>query len=191
MRRIILSLFAISTIVGVGVYATGAYFTDSINNTNYTFTTGTADLKFGFCPAVGADCSGTAANQDGWNFVTSQDVGPGMENSGCAVIENTGDYALSLSSQTVVTLAAPDGMQDALEVAANRANSNCNAISTIAGWQSARAAAAAGQVDLGITLNPGDRLYVIQYNRWNSTGNQNALQNGTLKLNTVLEGRTV
>jgi hypothetical protein len=191
MRRIILSLFAISAIVGVGVFATGAYFSDSINNNNYTFTTGTADLKFGFCSGVGADCSGTAANLDTWTFSTSQLVGPGIQNSGCAVIENKGDYALSLSSALTVTQATPDQMQDWVQVAADRADSSCNAISTITPWATARAAATAGQQSLGITLNPGDRLYVIQYNRWDSSGDQNIAQNGTLKLNTVLEGRTV
>jgi hypothetical protein len=43
----------------------------------------------------------------------------------------------------------------------------------------------------GITLAPGDRLYIITRNRWNSTGDQNYLQGQTLKLKTVIEGRTV
>jgi hypothetical protein len=191
VRRIIVSLFAISAIVAVGVFATGAYFSDTINHNDYTFTAGNADLKFGFCSGVGADCSGTAATEDSWTFVTSQLVGPGIANSGCLVVENTGDYALSLSSQLVVTQATPDGMQDAVLVKADRANSSCQAISNIRTQKSARAEASAGKVGLGISLAPGERLYIIQYNSWDSSGDQNALQGGTLKVNTLLEGRTV
>jgi hypothetical protein len=107
------------------------------------------------------------------------------------VIQNTGSYALALSSQLYVTQATPGGMADAFEVAADRANSSCYGTVTLRDWASANAEAAAGQVGLGVTLNPGERLYVITYNRWNSVGDQNGLENGVLKLKTVLEGKTV
>ncbi|HET8784810.1 MAG TPA: hypothetical protein VFM38_04190, partial [Candidatus Limnocylindrales bacterium] len=101
------------------------------------------------------------------------------------------NYALGLSSQLFVTESTPAGMKNVFEVAADRANSSCVAQSAIRGWASAASEAAAGQVGLGITLAPGERLYVITYNRWNSAGDQNGLENGILRLKTVLEGKTV
>jgi hypothetical protein len=189
MRRIALALFAIVGVVSAGVFATGAYFSDTITANNYTFTTGTADLKFGFCGPVGIDCSGTAALLDTWTFTTSQDIGPGIENSDCLVVENKGDYDLTLSSAlSIVSFSHPD-MRVAFEVAADQANSSCQAVSSLNGWQSALDAANNSPTPAG-TLAPGQRMYIIQYNRWNSTGNQNHLQNGSIVINTSLEGVT-
>jgi hypothetical protein len=194
-RKILASLFAITAIIGAGVFATGAYFTDTITQDNYTFVTQTADLKLGFCPSVGGDCSGTAATIDNITFNSpAQDVvtGPGKTGVDCIVIQNAGAYNLTLSTQLTVTFASPGGMGDALEVAADKANSSCVAQTTLRDWASAYAAQSAGSVNSGITLAPGARLYVLTYNRWNSSsGDQNLLQGGTIKLKTVIEGRTV
>lgn len=191
-RKILASLFAITAIIGAGVFATGAYFTDTITQDNYTFTTSTADLKFEFCGGgIGTDCSGVTAGRDGITFSTSQVTGPGKSGVDCLVIENAGAYDLTLSTQLTVTYANPGGMGDAFEVAADRANSSCNVLGALRGWASAYAAQSAGMVTTGITLAPGGRLYVLTYNRWNSSGDQNGLQGGTIKLKTVIEGRTV
>ncbi len=190
MRRILSSVFIIVSLLGVGVYATGAYFTDTITQDNYTFTTTSADLKFGFCGPVGINCAGTGATEDNHTFTTSQVTGPGISASDCLVIENKGSYALTLSSRLTVTSSNPAGMANAFEVKADQANSSCQATGTLRDWASANAEQAAGQVGLGITLAPGARLYVITYNRWNSSGDQNGLQNGTLVLKTELEGKT-
>jgi hypothetical protein len=194
-RKILASLFVISAVIGLGVFATGAYFTDTITQDNYTFTTGSADLKLGFCGGgPGTDCSGVAASIDNITFSSpSQDVvtGPGKSGIECIVIENKGEYALSLSSQLYVTAATPGGMGDAFQVAAESASSNCFSTGVIRSWASAYNEQAAGLVSTGITLAPGARLYVLTENRWDSTGDQNGLQNGTLKLKTVIEGRTV
>jgi hypothetical protein len=192
MRRIILSLFAISTIVGVGVFATGAYFTDTVTQDNYTFTTGSADLKIAFCTGgVGADCSGVHGTLDTVTFTDPQTTGPGITADDCLVIENTGEYALTLSSQLFVTYQSNTDMDNFFEVETDQANTSCQATGTLRGWASAQDAAAAGQVASGITLAPDARLWIITRNRWNSTGDQNYLQNGSIVLKSVIEGRTV
>jgi hypothetical protein len=190
MRKILSSVFIIMSVLGIGIFTTGAYFTDTITQDNYTFTTSAADLKFEFCGPVGINCAGTAATRDNIFFTTSQETGPGKSASDCLVVENTGNYALTLSSQLFVTESNPAGMQNVFEVKADRANSSCQPIALIRDWASAAAEQAAGQVGLGITLQPDERLYVITYNRWNSAGDQNSLENGILRLKTVLEGKT-
>jgi hypothetical protein len=190
MRRILASLFVIASVVGLGVMATGAYFTDTITLDNYTFETGTADLKFGNCAGEGADCSSTPATLDSWTFSTSQQIGPGIVNSGCMVIENTGDYALDLSSTfSVLSYSHPD-MLTAFEAQSQQANSSCQATNTLQDW------ASAGSLhnttfDPALVLDPGERLYVILRNRWNSAGDQDHLQNGQIRIRTVIEGKTV
>jgi hypothetical protein len=177
-------------VAGIGIFATGAYFTDTVTQDNYTFTTGSADLKIGFCGPIGTDCSGTAATEDNIYFTTSQTTGPGIEASDCLVVQNTGDYELTLSSQLFVTDYSHPHMAVFFEVAADNANANCYATTNARPWNSAANEAAAGKVTTGTTLAPGGRAYFITYNRWNSDGDQNYLQNGYLKLKTVLEGKT-
>ncbi len=194
-RKILASLFVISAVIGLGVFATGAYFTDTITQDNYTFTTGTADLKLGFCGGgVGTDCTGVAATLDNVYFNSpAQDImtGPGKSGIECIVIENKGDYSLTLSSQLFVTGYSNPDMATFFEVQAEKANNLCNPLSTIRPWNSAINEHIAGLVPTGVTLAPGQRLYVLTENRWNSTGNQDYLQGGFLKLRTVIEGRTV
>ncbi len=190
MRRILSSVFIIVSLLGVGVYATGAYFTDTITQNDYTFTTSSADLKFAFCGPIGTDCSTTAATLDDHTFTTSQETGPGKSASGCLVVQNTGSYAMTLSSRLNVTAYSHPDMAYFFQVAADRANSSCFSTSAIRGWARAQDEANAGLVPLGISLAPGERLYIITYNAWDSTGDQNYLENGTLELQTVIEGKT-
>lgn len=194
MRKIMSSLFVIAAVLAVGVVATGAYFSDTITQDNYTFTTGNADLKLGFCGgAEGTDCTGVAASIDNITFNSpAQDVvtGPGKSGTECIVVQNTGVYSLALSSQLFVNSSSHPDMEQYFEVSADRANGFCNPLSTIRPWNSALGEANAGLVPLSITLAPGDRLYILTRNRWNSAGDQNHLENGYLKLKTVLEGRT-
>ena len=193
-RKILASLFVISAVIGLGVFATGAYFTDTITQDNYTFTTGSADLKLGFCGAPGTDCSGTPATLDNVYFNSpAQDVvtGPGKSGSECIVVENKGAYALTLSSQLFVTNYSHPNMAVFFQVAAENANNVCNSTGFVRGWATAANEAGAGLVGLGITLAPGARAYFLTDNRWDSTGDQNYLQNGYLKLKTVIEGKTV
>lgn len=191
MKRIALALFAIAGVVAVGFFATSAYFSDTISQNTFTFTTGTADLKFGFCPGTAQDCSGVAATHDTYTFSTSQTVGPGLNNNGCIVIENKGQYLLHLTAQLTVVSTTADGMQDALQVGAQSVDSSCNPGSGagLYGPQSVRAAAGAGAIGIG-DLAPGARLYVLASNSWNSTGDQNALQGQTIVLNTSVTGTT-
>ena len=194
MRKIMSSIFVIAAVLAVGVVATGAYFSDTITQDNYTFTTGNADLKLGVCGgAEGTDCTGVAAALDNITFSSpAQDVvtGPGTSGTECIVVENTGLYSLALSSQLFVTDYSHPNMATFFEVSADRANGFCNPLSTLRPWNSAIGEHTAGLVPLSITMAPGDRLYILTRNRWNSTGDQNYLQNGYLKLRTVLEGRT-
>jgi hypothetical protein len=191
MRKIMSSLFVIASLLGVGVFATGAYFSDTITQDNYTFTTSQADLKFGFCPSLGGFCDSSTATLDNYTFSTSQTTGPGIEASNCIVVKNVGPYALDLSSQLFVTDYSHPDMAQAFQVAANVANNNCVATAGLRPWASAASEAAAGQVALGINLDPNESVYFILYNRWDSSWDQNYLEGGSLELKTVLEGRTV
>ncbi len=194
-RRIFASLFVISSVIGVGIFATGAYFSDTITQDNYTFTTGSADLKLGFCGgAEGTNCAAIPATLDNITFDSpSQDqvTGPGKTGIECIVIENTGEYALTLSSQLFVTGYSNFDMGTAFQVRAQSASENCFSTGVIRDWATAHAEHNAGLVNTGISLAPGGRLYVLTENRWDSSWDQNYLEGGFLKLKTVIEGRTV
>jgi ABC-type glycerol-3-phosphate transport system substrate-binding protein len=195
MKRIIGSLFAIVAIVGAGVIATGAYFTTTDTASNYTFTAGSAGLVFAPCGTgsqVNIDCSSVTPTLTTYPFVTSQATGPGLAAAGCMVVENTGPYLLHLTANEVVTGATPDGMQDAFQVYSQLTNSGCadpSGLGMIYSWQSARSAASAGNVAV-TDLAPGAKIFILLKNRWDSTGNQNALQGGTLHITTSLTGTT-
>jgi len=191
MKRIALALFAIAGVVAAGYFATSAYFTDTASMNNLTFETGTADLKFAPCPGIATDCSTTPATLDSYTFSTSSLVGPGITNTQCVVIENTGDYLLHLTSKLVITSAVPVGMQNAVTVKAESTDTSCNPGSgtPLYSTQSAASAQAAGDVSIG-DLAAGGRMYVLLTNGWDSTGNQDGLQNGQLKLNVSVTGQT-
>ena len=195
MKRIIGSLFAIVAIVGAGVIATGAYFQTTDTANNYTFTTSSASLVFGPCgngSQANVDCSTVDPNLTTYTFVTSTPTGPGLTSEGCMVVQNKGTYLLHLTANEVVTSASPDGMQDAFQVYSALTNSSCADPATGAvlyNVQSARSAASAGNVVV-TDLAPNARIYILTKNSWNSTGNQNALQNGQIKINTSLTGTT-
>lgn len=192
MRKILASLFVIVAVVGIGIFATGAYFTDSVSVTGQTFTTGSADLKFGQCGEIGDDCSTTPATLDTLSIPSSftELTGPDQVNSGCLVVENKGAYALSLTAGVDVTGYSHPDMASFFQLAAEQANSSCYPTATLLGWQSAGAAEAASPFATGVTLAPGGRLYLVLSNRWDSTGDQNYLQNGFIELTTSLNGRT-
>ena len=194
MKRIALALFAIAGVVAAGYFATSAYFTDTISQNNYTFTTGNAALRFAPCPGLSTDCSGVSATLHDYTFSTSQLTGPDQTASSCLVIQNTGDYLLHLTSKLTVvsespSVAAPHGLQDAFQVGAAAANSMCVSASWLYPPQIARSAAALGDVPIG-DLAPGGRMYVVIGNAWDSSWDQNALQGGTLKLDTSVTGKT-
>ncbi len=199
MKRISLALFAIIGVVSAGIFATSAYFTDTITQNNYTFTTSNADLKFGFCTGLATDCSGTAASLDSVSFTPAEAAatGPGKTGDTCLVIENISEYNLHLSSQFSVVsenpvVAAPNGLQDAFLVKAEKGvDSSCNpgTGTLLYSLQSARSAASFTDLPAG-DLAAGARIYVIISNAWDSSWDQTALENGTLKLNTSVTGKT-
>lgn len=192
MRRIFASLFIIASVVGIGVFATGAYFTDTVTQNNLTFQTDSADLAYGFCPGLSADCLTTDATLHDVNSFPPATIGPGITNADCMVIENKGDYTLNLTGGIATYTQTIGGMDAAFLVKAETADSSCNPGSgtTIFGSQSLATAYGAGPQSFG-ALAPGDRLYVIWSNAWNSTGNQNSLQNQTITVNTFMTGQTV
>ena len=194
MRKIMSSLFVIAAVLAVGVVATGAYFSDTITQDNYTFTTGNADLKLGFCGgAEGTDCTGVAATIDNITFSSpSQDVttGPGTSGTECIVVENTG-----LVLSRAVESAVRHGLQP---------SQHGNLLRSLRGQgqRILQPALDASPVEFSdrrahcrtrsARASPWHRAIacILTRNRWNSTGDQNYLQNGYLKLKTVLEGRT-
>ena len=192
MRRILASLFVIAAVIGVGVFATGAYFTDTVTTTNQVFTTGTADLKFGQCGVIGSDCTGVVANLDTLDMssVPAQMTGPGKSYSGCMVIENKGNYDLTLKATVSYTTSDPD-FGTFFQLAANQASGGCAAIAGLVPWTSAVTAQGTSPFAFGGTLAVGQRMYVILYNQWDSTGNQNTLQGEWLNLTLRVDGQTV
>ena len=191
MRKILASLFVISAVIGVGVFATGAYFTSTVSTTNQVFTTGTATLKFGQCGAIGADCTNVAATYSTLDMTgIVQMTGPGQEHSGCMVIQNTGDYALTLSTTITYVTSNPD-FGAYFQLAADKANGGCAATGALLGWTPAATAQGNSPLPFGPALAPGARMYVILYNRWDSSGNQNYLQGQWLNLNLRVDGQTV
>ena len=190
MKRIFASLFVIVAILGIGVFTTGAYFSSTVSTSNQVFRTGTTGLMFGQCGQIGDDCSLKPANLTTLDMSgIEQNTGPGIQHSGCMVIENKGIYDLTLSTTISYTTSHPDfGWY--FELAADQASSSCNPAVTLLGWTRAQTAQGNSPIALG-TLAPGQRLYTILYNRWDSSNNQNYLQGQWLILNLQVEGRTV
>ncbi len=193
MKRILGSLLVIVAIIGAGVLATGAYFQTTDTANNYTFTTSSPGLLFGFCPGgTNVACDQSNATLTTYSFSTPSQTGPDLAGVGCLVVKNSGPYLLHLTANEVVGGASPDGMQDAFRVESQLTNSNCadpSGLAEVYSWQSARQAQADGNVVV-TDLAPGAVIYLLQRNRWDSTGNQNGLENGTIVLNTSLTGTT-
>jgi hypothetical protein len=192
VRKILASLFVIASVVGIGVFATGAYFTDTVTQNNLTFQTQSAQLKYGFCPGLSADCLGAPATLHDLSVFPPATIGPGINNADCLVIENTGAYALNLTGGISFYAQTIGGMDAAFLVKAETTDSSCNPGSgtVIFGTQSLASAYAAGPQSFG-SLAPGGRMYIIWSNSWNSVGNQNGLQNQTITVNTFMTGQTV
>jgi hypothetical protein len=191
MRRIITSLFVIGSVIGIGVFATNAYFTDTITQNNLTFQTGTAALSYGFCPGLQQDCSTTDATLHDLSVFPTAKIGPGITNADCMVIKNTGDYALDLTGGIQTYTESVGGMDGVFLVKAETADSSCNPGSgtVIYGLQSLLDAYNATPQSFG-SLAPGGRLYVIWSNAWNSTGDQNGMQGQTITVDTYMTGKT-
>ncbi len=193
MKRIFGSLFVIVAIIGAGVLATGAYFQTTDTANHYEFTTSSPNLLFGFCPGgTNVACPDSNATLTTYTFSTSSPTGPGLTGVGCLVVKNNGPYLLHLTANEVVAGATPAGMQDAFQVESQLTNSNCadpSGFAEVYSWQSAASAQAAGNVVV-TDLAPNAVIYLLQRNRWDSSGNQNGLENGTIFLNTSLTGTT-
>jgi hypothetical protein len=190
MKRIFASLFVIVAILGIGVFTTGAYFSSTVSTSNQVFRTGTTGLVFGQCGLIGADCHAVVADKTALDMSgIEQNTGPGIQNSGCMVIENKGIYDLTLSTTISYTTSKPD-FAWFFELAAQQATDHCNPTGALLDWTRAQTAQGNSPIAFG-TLAPGARLYVVLYNRWDSTGDQNYLQGQWLILNLQLEGRTV
>lgn len=191
MRKIFASLFIITAVVGMGVFATGAYFTDTVTQDNLTFQTQSASLNFGFCPGLSTDCSGVVPTLHDLAVFPAATIGPGIANADCMVIKNTGAYALNLTGGIATYVQGIGGMDGAFLVKAETSDSSCNPGSgtVIFGTQSLASAYGAGPQSFG-SLAPGGKLYVIWSNAWDSTGNQNFMQNKTITVNTFMTGQT-
>ncbi len=70
---------------------------DTVSITGQTFTTGSADLKFGQCGEIGDNCLTTPATSDTLDLSGGpfELTGPGhRQSSGCLVVENKGNFLL-------------------------------------------------------------------------------------------------
>ncbi len=163
-----------------------------MSTTNQSFVTGTAGLKFGQCGVIGTDCHLVVAGLSTFDMgvAGNQMTGPGKTNSGCLVIENTGDYDLTLTAAVSYTTSDPN-FGTYFQLAANQADYSCNPTGTLLGWTPAATARANSPFAFDGTLAVGQRMYVILYNQWDSTGPQNSLQNQWLNLTLRVDGQTV
>jgi hypothetical protein len=191
VRKILASLFVIAGLVGVGVFATGAYFTDTVTQNNLTFRTGSASLAYGFCPGLSTDCSGAPTTLHDLSTFPDATIGPGLTNADCLVIKNTGVYALNLTGGIATYSQSIGGMNLAFMVKAETTNSSCVPGSgvVIFSSQSLLSAYNAGPQSFG-SLAPNAKIYVIWSNSWDSAGNQNTLQNQWIQVNTFMTGQT-
>lgn len=192
MKRILASLFIIVAVVGGGVVATGAFFTATQSANNYTFTTGSASLKLGICGdgvTLNIPCtSPTGGWQDGITFSDPLSTGPGISHAGCFAIKNDGAFDLALTSKVTITQ-NQNNIASAFLISGYLTDSGCltnygnlipqNTALNYDGYVSSLGTLAAGQV-----------MYLVNNNAWDSTGNQNAMQNSTLKLNVTVDGQT-
>ena len=191
MRRILASVFVIVAVIGVGVFATGAYFSDTVSQNNLTFQTKSASLAFGFCPGISADCSTAPTPYHDLSSFPAATIGPGITNADCLVIKNTGAYALNLTGGISTYAVSVSGMDNVFLVKAETTDSSCNPGSGSVIYSMQSLATAFGNTPQSFgSLAPGGRLYVIWSNAWDSTGNQNAFQNQTITVNTFMTGRT-
>lgn len=191
MRKILASLFVIGALLSVGVFATGAFFTDTVTQNNLTFQTNHAGLNYGFCPPNNADCSTADVTQHDLGSFPVATIGPGLTNSDCLVIQNTGAYALNLTGGIATYTQSVGGMDGAFWVKAEIANQWCQGTGNVPfPSQSLANAYNAGPQSFG-SLAPGAKLYVIWSNSWDSTGNQNPFQNQTITVNSFMTGQTV
>ena len=127
MRKIFASLFVIAAVLGIGVFATGAYFTDTVTQSNLTFRTSNADLKMGICTG----CSRIARRPtQTWTASTLRaSMSPSARASpiaDCMVLQNTGAYALNLTGGIASYTQSPSSMHDAFMVKAQLADATCN-----------------------------------------------------------------
>ena len=192
MRKILASLFVIIAVVGAGVFATGAYFTDTVTQSNLTFQTGTADLKFGFCPGLAADCSGVTAYPGRPGHVPVRDDRP--RHHECRLHGLPEHRSICPQPDRWHRYVRPDGPRHELRLprqGRDRRTSSCQAVgSVVFGMQPLHQAYLASPQSFG-SLAPAARIYVIWSNAWDSTGNQNSFQNQTITVNTYMTGQTV
>ncbi len=167
MRKLLASLFVISALLGVGVFATAAYFQVQQAGPGFTLTTGTADLD--------------VAQVDGTLTGSPLMVGPGFDEYTCIRIHNTGDYALDVT----LTLSTPPADRLALAVQ-NALDLSINPTPDCTGYGTDYLLSAYlvpnNPQSLGPTLAVGATSYAVLRLHWNAAAdqlNQNNLQGYT------------
>jgi len=159
VRKILASLFVIAALLGVGVFATGAYFQVVQPGPAFDIETGTADL---FVQPVGG------------NLGDLDKVGPGYDRYTCISILNDGEFALNVT----LSLAFPDGnaaLEQAMYASLNPTNSSCTGYGTD---YTLDQYIGNPQV-LATGLTPGATAYVVLRLHWNETGtDQSTLMGG-------------
>ena len=108
------------------VFATGAYFTDTVTQNNLTFQTGTRRTRSSASARASGGLPGTAATLTGLYIFPPATIGPGITNADCLVIENTGDYDLNLTGGIAMYRDSRRWHGSAFLVKAETADSSCN-----------------------------------------------------------------
>jgi len=170
VRRILASLFVIAALLGVGVFATGAYFSTTPAPLGpVVLNTGTPGLNVSFYTAP----------------VIPTKIAPGWSNTYCVDILNNGDYALNVSK--TVTSAGSGALWGAITLTAY-VGPDCTTpgtlvgSNTLQGWD-------------GYTANLGPlatsaHVYLIETLAFPDSGNQNSLISQTISVTENFTGQT-
>ena len=174
MRKILASLFAISALVAVGVFATGAYFSKSVVSPDITFTAGSPDFNI-------------ALVQGDQNIGP---VGPGWTKHVCVEIQNAGPFALNMTQKINATAGSPD-LYAAVLLRVLAADNSCTPTGTFNDW-SALNNYDNYVVPMGSVTSPGGTAFVVEDLKWNETGtDQSALEGLSFTLHVTINGQTL
>ena len=170
MRKILGSLFVISALLAVGVFATGAYFSAGPYGSSMTITSGTASIQID--PISGLP-------------LTTTNLAPGWSADVCVKVSNDGSTPLGHVTLTVNSV-GDVGLWDALTLAVS-AGGGCGIGAPVA---SGTLHQFQGNIYQLGALAPGGSVYVTQTIAFPDTGvPQNGLQGKSIDVAEMFYGQ--
>ncbi len=173
MKRILSSLFVIMALLGVGAFATGAYFQTVQSQGGFALTGATAGLT---------------VYPEGAFPTSPMLVGPTLSADVCVKIRNDGQVPLNLSQTLTYTGDMALGDNVTLGIAVGSTVATC---ANAAGTPYKLSEYYNSAQPLDGTLAVGGEIWVLESLRWFETGgDQSALMGKTISLTGTLIGRT-